>query len=67
MSDSGPVIELLQHIGLDVIVGLVFGLVMSLTTNAFVEGVRFLTALRQLDLLGRVSVGVDLSLLPVIG
>ena len=50
------------------IVGLVFGLVMSLTTNAFVEGVRFLTALRQLDLLGRVSVvGGDLSLLPVIG
>ena len=59
---------LLQHIGLDVVIGLVFGLVMSLTTNAFVEGVRALTAFRHSQIIGRVTVGgVDLSLSPVIG
>ena len=59
---------LLQHIGLDVVIGLVFGLVMSLTTNAFVEGVRALTAFRQSQLIGWVTVGgVDLSLSPVVG
>ena len=59
---------LLQHIGLDVVIGLVFGLVMSLTTNAFVEGVRALTAFRHSQIIGQVTVGgVHLSLSPVIG
>ena len=59
--------KLLQYIVLDVIVGLVFGLIMSVTTNAFVEGVRALTAFRQSELIGRVTVGgFDLSLSPVI-
>ena len=59
--------KLLQYIVLDVIVGLVFGLIMSVTTNAFVEGVRALTDFRQSELIGRVTVGgFDLSLSPVI-
>ena len=59
---------LLQHIGLDIVIGLVFGLVMSLTTNSFVEGVRALTAFRHSQIIGQVTVGgVHLSLSPVIG
>lgn len=59
---------LLQHIGLDVIIGLVFGFVMSLTTNAFVEGVRALMAFRHSHQIGLVSFGgFDLSLSPLIG
>lgn len=59
--------RLLTLIAFDVMVGLVFGLVMSLTTNAFVQGVHALTNFREAKFIGQVSVaGFDLSLSPVI-
>lgn len=63
----GEVAKLSRLIGGGILCGLSFGLVMSIVSNGFVLGVKWLTTLRESNPFGTLKVGdVDLSLSPLV-
>ena len=66
-SDNSKVITLLKVTGVGVVCGVGFGFVMSIVSNLFVIGVKWLTGLRETNPFGTISFGgTELSLAPLI-
>ena len=66
-SDNSKVITLLKVTGVGVVCGVGFGFVMSIVSNLFVIGVKWLTGLREANPFGTISFGgTELSLAPLI-
>ena len=65
---NGEARQLVRRLGVSIMTGLVFGLVMALASNGFVLGVRWLSSVQLgADILRVDIAGMTLSLRPLVG